>query len=95
MRYRRSQDHSQPAADDLSAVAPALTRPPAPPCSSKSAGQAERIRRDNELIEDLESQIAELEEDRSEQALDRLVQKSKSAAKGEGSVASTNAPPLA
>lgn len=60
--------------------------------SSKATEQAERIKRDNELIEDLDSQIAELEEDRSEQALDRLVQKSKSA-KGESN-SSTSARPL-
>lgn len=61
--------------------------------SSKATEQAERIKRDNELLEDLESQIAELEEDRSEQALDKLVQKSKSASKD--SASSTNARPLA
>ena len=61
--------------------------------SSKATEQAERIKRDNELLEDLESQIAELEEDRSEQALDKLVQKSKSA--GKDSALSTNARPLA
>ena len=91
---RSARRHHDCAASQLAPTHTPLSRAPSPSVrSSKATEQAERIKRDNELLEDLESQIAELEEDRSEQALDKLVQKSKSASKE--SASSTNARPLA